>query len=744
MDQNNSATGQEAVSEEIGESTGSAKSADTGQQRTHEPAGEHLHYAATALALTPEADGAAIPRAAARPRGRGSRAGGRRGDRAAAPAGELASPVEPALCFAPTAFVFTAGAAEAPRLRAGAGVRADAPSAETARMRGRRTKVVHKARAHEEGAPQRVPQQAAAGQRDHREILVNVDARETRIALIENGKLVELRLERVEKVVGNVYKGRVMNVLPGMAAAFVDIGLERNAFLYVGDILHEDFRDAEPDEETVRRTSRDADIRSLVKPGQEVLVQIIKGPRGTKGARVSTRISLPGRYLVLVPESETTGVSRKVASAAERDRLRKIVEAIRPPGYGLICRTEGEGHSDEELREDLDLLLSACERIAEKSKAERAPAVIHKDLGPVLKTIRDIFGQDVDRLVIDSREGYEDILSNLEHTAPELVERVFLHEEKAPLFQRYNLEEEIDRLLRRKVTLPGGSYLLIDTTEALTTIDVNTGKFVGTSSLSETILNTNLAAVEEIARQLRLRDIGGMIVLDFIDMNSSRDRQTVQNALELAFRRDRTRTKISHISPLGLVEMTRKRTSESVTDMMSHTCPYCTGRGKVWSPETVAIRIEREILKLCAEKDVDAVLVYANPEVVVWLVGAEGDAVERLERTIRRPVYVRARHEMHQERYEIHAAEMQEMERELMALRGGDVVECMVVPHSLIASPRSAAWVDGYLVDLGNAARFQGQTLRARLSEVRRSFALGEPVGRHPGQVVEAGQSGAR
>lgn len=564
-------------------------------------------------------------------------------------------------------------------------------------------------------------------EREYKEILINTGDRETRIAVMENGKLVELHVEREERVVGNVAKGRVANVLPGMDAAFVDIGLERNAFLYVGDILFED-PSAREGSSTTRKTSRDVKIKDLAKPGQEILVQVVKGPRGTKGARVSTKMSIPGRYLVLMPDGDHLGVSRKVEDARERDRLKRIADRIQPKGFGLIVRTEAEGRTDQELQQDLEYLLKTWEKIQEKAKRAHAPALLHKDLGIILKTIRDLFGQDVDKLVLDDREEYEKVVDTLQQLAPDLLDRVQLYDEPTPLFTRYNLEEEIDRLLRRKVWLRNGAYLLIDTTEALTTIDVNTGKFVGTSSLAETILKTNLDAVDEIARQLRLRDIGGMIVLDFIDMASSRDRQLVMRKLEEAFRRDRTRTKIAHISPLGLVEMTRKRTAENVTDLMTQVCSYCQGRGRHWSPETVAIQIEREILKLCADREVDAVLVHANPEVAAWVIGAEGEGVERLERMIRRPVYVRAQHELHIEKFEVMGADMMEMEREMHPFHGGQVVECRVQKLDLITPPRSAAWADGYFVDLANGAKLEGQRVKVRLTDVRRSFALGEPV----------------
>lgn len=585
-------------------------------------------------------------------------------------------------------------------------------------------------RAEEEERDRRDRERAAEArtEREYKEILVSVEDRETRIAVLEAGRLVELHVEREERVVNAIYRARVANVLPGMDAAFVDIGLDRNAFLYVGDILFEDPVRGGNGEAPVRRTSRDVRIRDVARPGQEIMVQVVKGPRGTKGARVSTRISLPGRYLVLMPEGDHLGISRKIEDPRERDRLKRIIEPLHPRGFGIIVRTEAEGRSETELRQDLEYLNRTWQTIVERNQRAHGPTLLHKELGIILKTIRDLFGSDVDKLVLDSREEYEKAVDALTQLAPDLVERVHLYEGREPLFIKYNLEEEIERLLRRKVWLRNGAYLLIDATEALTTIDVNTGKFVGTSSLAETILKTNLDAAEEIARQLRLRDIGGMIVLDFIDMASAKDRQQVMRALETALRKDQTRIKIAHISPLGLVEMTRKRTGDTLTDTMSHVCPYCQGRGRVWSPETMAIQIEREIRRRCAREEIDALLVYASPEVAEQLIGPEGENVERLERLLRRPVYVRARHDYHVEKWEVVPAEMLEMERQMLPFHGGEVVECRVVPSPIITPPRAAAWTDGYFVDVANGARLQGQPARVRLVDVRRSFALGEVV----------------
>ncbi|MCX8053698.1 MAG: Rne/Rng family ribonuclease, partial [Armatimonadetes bacterium] len=417
-----------------------------------------------------------------------------------------------------------------------------------------------------------------------KEIIVNVDTRESRVAIIESGKLVELLIEREERVVGSIYKCKVSNVLSGMDAAFVDIGLERNAFLYVGDVLPE-MDDEFP---TARKEAgRHLRIKDVLKPNQELLVQVVKGPRGTKGARVSTRISLPGRYLVLMPESDNIGVSRKIEAEGERERLRKIGENIRPLGFGIIVRTEAEGRGETELRQDLEFLLRMWSQIQEKAAKISAPGLVHQDLSLIYKTIRDAFGSDVSKMIIDSPVDYEKAVELVELISPKMRSRLHLYNEPEPIFERYAIEPEIENLLRRKVWLKSGGHVTFDSTEALTAIDVNTGKFIGSTSLSDTILKTNLEAVVEIARQLRLRDIGGIIVIDFIDMANAKDRQKVVAALEKELHKDRMRTKICHISPLGLVEMTRKRTRESLGRILSERCFYCEGRGFLKSRSTI-------------------------------------------------------------------------------------------------------------------------------------------------------------
>ncbi len=559
-----------------------------------------------------------------------------------------------------------------------------------------------------------------------KEIIVNVGTRETRVALIDAGKLVELHVEREEQVTGSIYKSRVANVLPGMDAAFVDVGLERNAFLYAGDILPEageELPDKKPE------PSRGSHIKDLCKVGQELMVQVVKAPRGTKGARVSTRISLPGRYLVLMPDADNIGVSRKVEDKAERDRLKKIIEKIKPMNFGLIVRTEAEGRNEKDLKNDLEFLLRMWNQIQDRSKTSSAPSLVHQDLSLIYKTIRDVFGADVHKLIIDSPADYDKALELVGLLSPRQKSRVVLYDEPEPIFEHFSIENEIERLLKRKVWLKSGGHLAIDQTEALTTIDVNTGKFIGSTSLSDTILRTNQESATEIARQLRLRDIGGIIIIDFIDMSSARDRNNILTTLEKALKKDRTRTKISHISPLGLVEMTRKRTGATISEVINEPCPYCQGYGQILSPESVSIQLERDLRKLAAQVDDEAFLVTVHPEVAVYLIGGNGQTLDTLEKQMRRAVYIRANGDLHIEKYEIIPGDLQEIERQMLPYRRSQVVECEVVRDPFIVLPRAGAWTDGYMLDLTNGGKYIGQRVKARLTNISRSLAEGMVIG---------------
>ncbi|MDI6824602.1 MAG: Rne/Rng family ribonuclease [Bacillota bacterium] len=566
-----------------------------------------------------------------------------------------------------------------------------------------------------------------------KEIVVSSDADETRAAVLEDGKVVELYVERplVHRAAGNIYLGRVENVLPGMQAAFVNIGLERNAFLYVDDA------DAVIDAEEgngrrrVRRHRRRPGITELLQEGQSIAVQVVKEPLGTKGARVTTHITLPGRYLVLMPNLDYVGVSRRIAEAAERERLRRIARTIKPAGAGIIVRTVAEGQSEEDLVRDRDFLVRIWDRLRERARTSEPPALLHRDLGLVFRLVRDQFTEDVDRLVVDDREQYDRILELLEAYSPELKKRVHFHRRNTgSAFEAYDLDREIELALRRKVWLPSGGYLVIDQTEAFCIIDVNTGKYVGETSLEETVLRTNLEAAVEIARQLRLRDIGGIIVIDFIDMERASHRQKVLAALEEALRKDRTRTTVLGFTQLGLVEMTRKKVRPGLEAQLQRTCPYCEGTGRVLSEETVAARIRREIRRILRNSDAEAILVEANPRVASLLIGPGGSNLRELERSTGKWVFVRGSAELHVEAMNVKAVGTRaEVEAKACPVREGEILEVQVEePH--VTNPWDGiARVEGYVIDVEGAGTRVGERVRVEITKAFRTFARARLVG---------------
>lgn len=539
---------------------------------------------------------------------------------------------------------------------------------------------------------------------------------------------------------GSIYKAKVSNVLPGMDAAFVDIGLEKNAFLYVGDILTDDHshshsHDAHDDKHKGRSSRRHTDphakIRDLVKPGQELLVQVVKAPRGTKGARVSTRVSLAGRYLVFMPDAANIGISRKIEEGKERDRLKKIGEKIRTDG-GIIIRTEAEGRSESDLREDYAYLLKLWNQIQERARSAPPASIIHQELGLLFRVIRDMLSAEVYAVVVDSKPDHEKALELAQAISPRLADKVQLYAEKTPLFEAFGIEKEAERLLKPKIWMKSGGYLLIDETEALTSIDVNTGKFVGSTSLNETILKTNLEAVQEIVRHLRFRDLGGMIVLDFIDMASATDRQAVMRALDTALKNDRTRTKVAAISPLGLVEMTRKRTGENLTEALRDRCPYCEGRGNIQNPITTAVSVDRQFRDRAAKEDTEAYLLSMHPDVAVEFIGPHGAAIHTLEQDTRKAIYVRPDPAAHRERFAVGPADVPSMDKAMKGLKPGKTLQLTIVAFGSGDDVRPIAWHNGILVDVPNGGAHVGQTLPAKLTHVTRSYMVADLVGVPP------------
>jgi ribonuclease G len=498
------------------------------------------------------------------------------------------------------------------------------------------------------------------------EIIINAELGETRVALLENGQFAELHIERErdKSVVGNVVKGRVSRVLPGMQAAFVDIGLEKAAFLYVGDYFESTFETGDDGEGGGRgrrgggrggRGSRSAPPRidTVLHEGQEIIVQIAKEPIGTKGARITSNISIPGRHLVLTPWSRRVGVSRRIGSDKERRRLREIVERLRPPQLGFIIRTAGDGVREADLQADIRYLATVWAAIQKRNADKSAPAILYSEHDLPLRIVRDLAGPDTKRIVADDKNVHESIQHFVDRFVADPKPQIELYEETLPVFDRFGLENQIHANLERKVWLKSGGSLVIDKSEALTSIDVNTGRFVGKRDLEETVLKTNLEAVQEVVRQLRFRNLGGLIIIDLIDMESAGNRDKVYRALQDALRADKARTNILKISELGLVEMTRKRTRENLVQTLCEPCSHCEGRSYVLSRESVAFRVLREVRKHLPRLEGRTIAVAVNPHVAEELLTRSKQGLSDLSRAIGKEIEIRARPGMHQEQFEL-------------------------------------------------------------------------------------------
>ena len=448
-----------------------------------------------------------------------------------------------------------------------------------------------------------------------KEIIVDISFGQTRAAILEDGELVEIYMEdlEVQSIVGNIYKGLVKNVLPGMGAAFVDIGTEKNAFLYVKDLIP-DISGYGEDNYGYQGQIKTCKIEDYLRVGQEVLIQIVKDPIGSKGARATANISLPGRFAVLMPNTDYIGISRRIEDETERNRLRSLAEEIKPPNMGIIVRTAGEGCSISELKSDVEFLISLWGNILKKETKATAPKLIHKDMSLFFRIVRDIFTKEIDKLIINSKEYYEKALEIISTTSPELKSRIDYFDKLYEIFDYYHIEEKIEKIISKKVWLKSGGYIIIEQTEALTVIDVNTGRYVGSKDLPDTVLKTNIEAAKEIAKQLRLRDIGGIIIIDFIDMKDNNHENIVLEVLKNALKKDKNRSNVLGMTHLGLVEMTRKKVVPPKTNILQSICPHCLGTGRVLSKQTIFKKIEFEISKALFNKNNKIIEVFINPE----------------------------------------------------------------------------------------------------------------------------------
>ncbi|MFH2056140.1 MAG: Rne/Rng family ribonuclease [bacterium] len=494
-----------------------------------------------------------------------------------------------------------------------------------------------------------------------KEIVVNVGEHETRIALIENGKLVELHVERLDekRMVGDIYKGRVSGVVAGMQAAFIEIGTEKAAFLHASDIniARKAGRRYSFDEEDngleVVRKHRHESIERVLSEGQEVLVQIIKEPIMTKGPRVTSELSLPGRFSVLSPSGDYIRVSKKITDPAERKRLRKLVFDAKPEGVGIIVRTEGAGRTEREFKADIKRLLHRWELIRRKAEKEPTPSLLHKEEPMTSSVIRDVFTADVDRLIVDDKKAYRNIDKYVKSIDPRLRNKVELYDGDLPIYDTFDLEKEIDKMLDRKIWLKRGAHILIDQTEAMVTIDVNTGRSVGRSDPENLILQTNLEAAQEAARQIRLRDIGGLLIVDFIDMYSYENRKILFEEFKRCFNDDRAKNSILPVSDFGLIEMTRERVRPSILFTLSESCPTCHGLGRILSKDTLAMKIERWFMRAKVARAGRKFQLSVHPEVAAFLRNEDENRIREMERANKLKIQLEVDDELGLDEYRI-------------------------------------------------------------------------------------------
>jgi ribonuclease G len=485
------------------------------------------------------------------------------------------------------------------------------------------------------------------------EILINVTPQETRVATLENGMLQEIYIERVKNkgIVGNIIVGRVVRVLPGMQAAFVDIGLERNAFLHARDLVN-----SREDDPGLQQFDSELNINSLVTEGQELVVQVVKDPMGSKGARLTSQISIPSRNLVYLPNDDYLGISQRIQDQETRESLLQILRDQRQQidtRGGFIVRTAGEEAQAEEIRSDMEFLARVWDKVLSRRKTCKAPGLLYQSLPLAMRTVRDLVWQNVKKIRIDSKETFELLTGFARDLMPDLLDRIEHYPGGRPIFDLYDVEEEIQRALQKRVPLKSGGYLIIDQTEAMTTIDVNTGSYVGQRNLEDTIFKTNLEAAATLTHQLRVRNLGGIIIVDFIDMSVDDHKQQVMRTLDRELAKDRTKTQLNDMSPLGLVEITRKRTSESLERLLTAACPACDGRGIQKTAETTCYEIFREILREARQFDAEKYLVLASPLVIEFLQEDESTGLADLQDFIRRSIHLKAEPGFSQEHYEV-------------------------------------------------------------------------------------------
>lgn len=554
-----------------------------------------------------------------------------------------------------------------------------------------------------------------------KKILINSGIREKRAAILVNDNLDNLFFERdtYERNEGSIYRGKVKDVLPGMQAAFVDIGSERNGFLHIND-AYPLFNDKQRKKFSKRRLK----INHVLNPGQEIMVQVTKEPIGEKGPKLTCRVSLPGRYYVFLPNENRINISRRIRDHGERGRLKNITKNLINGNTGVIIRTNAANKDKKLLKMDYNFLNSLWQRILSRYKRSRAPKLLHSDINLIHQIVRDHLGSDIDRVVIDDREDYKNLSEFAERLDPDINSRIFLYQRERPIFETYGIEQELDKLMRRKVWLKSGGHVIFDSTEALVAVDVNTGKYVGKKNLQDTVFKTNLEAAKEIARQLRLRDIGGIIIIDFIDMDIESNRKKVLEVLEQELARDRTRTSILGLTKLGLVEMTRKKVRERLSELVQKECPYCEGTGRIVAETTMAFKVIRDLNSLASRENFEAILCEVHPDVAAVLIGNGGEKLSQLEKDLDKDIYIRGNNELHREDFEvIKKGSKEDLKNLALPVKSGQKYRLKIEDQHSENSSSGISRYKGYIIIVENAGNRVGQECRVKIDSVHRTYA---------------------
>jgi ribonuclease G len=553
-----------------------------------------------------------------------------------------------------------------------------------------------------------------------KDILVNIGINEVRVAILEDGNLVEFTVERQDEQrrAGNIYLGKVENVLPGMQAAFINIGEEKNAFIYIDDVLSRDKETGNTEH------SKNLSIKDLLHEGQDILVQMIKEPIGTKGARVVTQVTIPGRYLVFIPTIEYIGVSRRIDNEAERERLKAVISSFKGPDTGVIIRTAAEEVEAAELQSDYEFLVNVWKKIQKKVKKGPCPSLLYRDHDLLYRILRDYLSKDINRLLIDDAEAYSKATELVKSLAPSCKNRIQLYSNETPLFEGFNVDLQLEKALKKKVWLDCGAYLVFDQTEALAVIDVNTGKFTGSINLEDTVFQTNLMAATEIAKQIRLRNLGGIIIVDFIDMVSDDERAKVIAKLNSELQRDKTKVNILGFTSLGLLEITRKKVKQSLREILQIECEYCDGVGYIASLDSYAQKAIRTVQQIANNTKFDALLLGVNPQIGSILIGPGGANLDKTERTLNKTIYIKGQESLKLDQVRLLASGTKaEIESLSLPVKEGEIIDLKIMENHIANPEDGISRIEGYVVNVDAAGAFIGKTIRALITKTFKTYA---------------------